>query len=248
MRLLLAVAALLSFSNLLRASEVHVFAAASLTDALKALAPAYAAKSGNRLVFNLAGSNALARQIQAGAPADVFFSADEIQMDRLAKAGFVDVSSRRDLLSNTLVIVVPPDGPAALDPAALARTSVKRVALADPKSVPAGVYAREYLTKLGLWKAIEPKVVPTENVRAALAAVESGNVEAGIVYRLDAAISKAARTAFEVPRAEGPKIAYPAAIVSGAENAAAAKDFLDYLASAEGMAVFQKFGFLPVGG
>lgn len=239
------VALLLLGSTALPAADVHVFAAASLTDALTALLPAYEAKTGDRLVFNFAGSNALARQIKEGAPADVFVSADEVQMDNLATAGFVDSATRRDLLSNTLVIVVPKDGPAALKPAELAGPTVKRIALADPRGVPAGVYAREYLTSVGLWEAVKPKVVPTENVRAALAAVESGNVEAGVVYRTDAAISKTAKVAFEVPRDEGPRISYPAAVVSNVPDAAAAKTFVTFLASPEGIAAFTKFGFLP---
>jgi molybdate transport system substrate-binding protein len=167
-------------------------------------------------------------------------------MDNLSKAGLIKEPSRKELLSNTLVIVVPKDGPSTLTPAKLAEATVKRVALADPRSVPAGVYSREYLTKLGLWAAIEPKVVPTENVRAALAAVETGNVEAGMVYKTDAAVSKAVKVAYEVPRSEGPKISYPVALIAGSagDNAAAAK-LLNYLESKEGLALFIKYGFLP---
>ena len=227
----------------IRAADLAVFAAASLTDAMKELASAYESKSGNKLLFNFSGSNALARQILEGAPADVFFSADEIQMDNLAKAGLIDSSTRVDLLSNTLVIVVPEEA-AELTPAALVEPAIKRLALADPKSVPAGVYAREYLTKLGLWNAVAPKVVPTENVRAALAAVESGNVEAGIVYKTDAKISKAVRIAYEVSAAEGPKISYPVAVVKGTRHADAAKSFLQYLKSGPALAVFKKYGFI----
>ena len=227
----------------IRAADLAVFAAASLTDAMKELASAYESKSGNKLLFNFSGSNVLARQILEGAPADVFFSADEIQMDNLAKAGLIDSSTRVGLLSNTLVIVVPEEA-AELTPAALVEPAIKRLALADPKSVPAGVYAREYLTKLGLWNAVAPKVVPTENVRAALAAVESGNVEAGIVYKTDAKISKAVRIAYEVSAAEGPKISYPVAVVKGTRHADAAKSFLQYLKSGPALAVFKKYGFI----
>jgi molybdate transport system substrate-binding protein len=228
----------------LRAADVSVFAAASLTDALKELASSYESESGDKLFFNFAGSNALARQIKEGAPADVFISADEIQMDNLAKAALIDPATRVDLLSNTLVIVVPKDGPAELTPAALAETAIKRVALADPRSVPAGVYAREYLTKLGVWNAVEPKVVPTENVRAALAAVESGNVEAGIVYKTNAAISKAVKIAYEVSANEGPKILYPVAVLKDSKNADASQKFVEYLQSEPALAVFKKFGFI----
>jgi molybdate transport system substrate-binding protein len=233
-----------AFTAALQAAEVTIFAAASLTNAMKDIASAYEAKSGDKLVFNFAGSNELATQIKKGAPVDIFFSADEIQMDGLAKAGLIDSASRTDLLSNTLVIVVPKDGPASLTPAGLEDAAIKRLALADPKSVPAGVYARDYLTKLGLWNKLESKVVPTVNVRAALAAVESGNVEAGIVYKTDAGISKAVKIAYEVPRGEGPAISYPVALVKGGPDAEAARKFLSYLESDEGAAVFKKYGFL----
>ena len=228
----------------LRAADVSVFAAASLTDALNELASAYESKSGDKLLFNFAGSNILARQIKEGAPADVFFSADEIQMDNLAKAGLIDPATRVELLSNTLVIIVPKDGQGELAPAALAEAAIKHLALADSRSVPAGVYAREYFTKLGIWKAVEPKVVPTENVRAALAAVESGNVEAGIVYKTDAAISKAVKIAYEVSASEGPKILYPVAVMKDSKNAEASKKFVEYLKSGAALAVFEKFGFI----
>jgi molybdate transport system substrate-binding protein len=228
----------------LHAVDIFVFAAASLTDALKEVAPAYESESGDKLIFNFAGSNTLARQIREGAPADVFFSADEIQMDNLVRAGLIDPTTREDLLSNTIVIVVPEDGPTELTPAALGEPAVKRLALADPRSVPAGVYAREYLTKLGIWKAVEPKVVPMENVRGALANVESGNVEAGIVYKTDAAISKSVKIAYEVSATEGPKILYPVAMVKDSRNADASKRFLDYLKSEGALAVFKKFGFI----
>jgi molybdate transport system substrate-binding protein len=121
------------FMTALQAAEISVFAAASLTDAMKELAPVYESKSGHKLLFNFAGSNALARQIREGAPADIFFSADEIQMDKLAKDGLIDPATHANLLSNTLVIVVPTDGPAELPPAALARPSVRRIALAGPR-------------------------------------------------------------------------------------------------------------------
>ena len=228
----------------LHAAEIFVFAAASLTDALKELAPAYELESGDKLVFNFAGSNALARQIKEGAPADVFFSADEIQMDNLDKAGLIDSTTRQDLLSNTLVIVVPEDGPSELTPAALGEPALKRLALADPKSVPAGVYAREYLTRLGLWKAVELKIVPTENVRGALAAVESGNVDAGIVYKTDAAISKSVKIVHEVAPAEGLKIVYPVAVVKDSQHAGASRRFVEYLKSEAALTIFKESGFI----
>jgi len=231
--------------NLARADELRVLAAASLTDALMKLAPAYEKQSGDKLVFSFAGSNILARQIRESAPADAFISADDAQMDALQKAGLIAENSRREILSNTLAIVVGSDSALKIDsPQSLTQPAVKRLALADPKAVPAGVYAREYLTKLGLWKQLESRVVPAENVRAALAAVESGNVEAGIVYKTDAGISKAVRIAYEVPAKDGPRISYPAAVVKSSERPDAAGKFIAYLQSEPAKKIFREFGFV----
>ena len=229
----------------LRAADLQVFAAASLTDALKEIAPAYEASGGRKVQFNFAGSNALSRQIQEGAPADVFISADDTQMNALQKAGLILDSSRKSLLSNSLVVVTGADSPIKFESGAdLAGPEIKRLALADTKGVPAGVYAKEYLEKIGIWSAIQDRVIPTENVRAALAAVESGNADAGIVYKTDASISKAVKVVWEVPAAEGPVISYPVAILKSSADTAAAKQFLTYLKSEPALAIFKKYGFL----
>lgn len=229
-------------------APIRVFAAASLTDAMKEIAGTFQKQSGERVVFNFGASSTLARQIEEGAPADLFFSADEAKMDALASKGLILNATRRNLLSNSLVIVVASaNGARIQSPADLARASVKRVALGDPQAVPIGIYAREYLQKLKLWDAIKPKVVATENVRAALAAVEAGNADAGIVYKTDAAISKEVKVAFEVPIEEGPKISYPVAIVKGAKELSGARKFLVFLFSAEAGEVFRKYGFIVIG-
>jgi molybdate transport system substrate-binding protein len=182
------------------AGEVTVFAAASLADSLKEIAAAYEKQSGDKIAFNFGASSMLARQIEEGAPADMFFSADEAKMDGLEKKGLILKETRKSRLSNSLVIVVAAEGGAAIEsPKDLATDKVKRLALAEPKTVPAGIYAKEYLQKQNLWSAVERKVIPTENVRAALAAVEAGNVEAGIVYKTDAAISKKVKIVYAVP-------------------------------------------------
>jgi molybdate transport system substrate-binding protein len=236
---------LLSLTAAAGAAQVNVFAAASLTDALNQLAPAYEKQSGDKLVFNFAASSTLARQIEEGAPADVFFSADEAKMDALEKKDLLAPGTRKSLLSNTLVIVVAGDSPLKItSPRDLATPAIMRIALADPKAVPAGIYAKEFLEKQKLWATVEPKVVPTENVRAALAAVESGNVEAGMVYKTDAAISTKVRVAFEIPPNEGPSISYPVALVRGGKNAAAARKFLEYLSSRDAAKIFQHYGFI----
>lgn len=241
---MLSLAALLAVS--VRAADLNVFAAASLSDALKEIAWAYEPASGDKLHYNLAASSVLARQIREGAPADVFFSADEAKMDDLARGGLIATDTRLSLLSNTLVIVVNAEGGAAVgNPGDLAKPAVGRVALAEPQTVPAGIYAKEYLQKAGLWKKIIDKIVPTENVRACLAAVEAGNADAGIVYKTDALISKKVKIAYEVTAAEGPKVSYPLAVMKDSKNAEAARKFAAYLASPEARAIFTKYGFLP---
>jgi molybdate transport system substrate-binding protein len=228
----------------LRAATVMVFAAASLTESLQEIAAAYEKQSGDKIVFNFAASGTLARQIEEGAPADIFFSADEAKADALEKKGLLVTETRKSLLGNSLVIVTPPDSAAIQSPSDLTNAAVKRVALGDTKIVPAGTYAKAYLEKSGLWAGLEPKVVPCENVRAVLAAVESGNVDAGVVYKTDAAISKKVKVAFEVPAADGPKISYPAALVANAPHPDAAKKFLGCLTGSEADAVFARHGFI----
>jgi molybdate transport system substrate-binding protein len=236
--------ALLANFNL-GAAEVTVFAAASLTDSLKAVGNVYEKHSGDKIVFNFGASIILARQIEEGAPADIFFSADEARMDVLEKKGLILKETRKSLLSNVLVIVVSVDGGLSISsPSDLATPKIKRLALAETKTVPAGIYAREYLEKQNLWSAVESKVVPTENVRGALSAVESGNVEAGIVYKTDAAISKKVRIAHEIPLADNPNISYPIAVVKESKHLEAAKKFLQYLNSNEALKAFEKFGFI----
>jgi molybdate transport system substrate-binding protein len=228
-----------------RAADLTVFAAASLTDSLKQVAADYAKHNGQKVVFNFGASSTLARQIEEGAPADIFFSADEAKMNGLEKKGLILPGTRKSRLSNSLVIVVATDSPLQFTSATnLTDAAIKRIALADPKTVPAGIYSRAYLQKLHLWTAIEPKVVPTDNVRAALAAVESGNVEAGMVYKTDAAISKKIKVACEIPRAEGPDISYPMAVIKDSGRIEIAKAFLAYLDSDEATKVFERYGFI----
>lgn len=227
------------------ATEILVSAAASLNNALSEIGTNFQAQTGITVDFNFGASSTLTRQIEAGAPSDIFFSADETQMDLLAKAGLIDRSTRVSLLGNSLVVVVPRVSTLQINsPSDLTNAGVKQIALADPKAVPAGVYAKEWLEKLQLWPAIEPKVIPAENVRAALAAVASGNVDAGVVYKTDAAISKKVKVAYEVPRADGPDISYPMALLKDSQQPDAAKKFLAYLSSEEAGQVFTRYGFL----
>ena len=226
-------------------SEITVFAAASLTDTLKATAAAYERQSGDKILFNFGASSLLERQIEAGAPADIFFSADEAKMDALENKGLILKETRESRLSNSLVIVTAAESGIKINsPAELADAKIRRIALADPKAVPAGVYAKAYLEKENLWSAVEAKIVPTDNVRAALAAVESGNIEAGIVFKTDAAISKKVKVAYEVPLKDSPKISYPMAVTSNSKSVESAKKFEEYLNSDDAAKIFEKYGFI----
>jgi len=167
-------------------------------------------------------------------------------MDDLARAGLIVIDTRRSLLSNTLAIVVSADAGAIITaPSDLANPAIRRIALGETQTVPAGIYAKEYLQKTGLWETIAGKVIPTANVRACLAAVESGDADAGIVYRTDALISKKVKVACEVSAAEGPRISYPLAVLKASEHPDAARKFVTYLTSPEARSVFTKYGFLP---
>ena len=227
------------------AEDLVVFAAASLTDALQEIGAHYEKATGQHVVFNLGASNLLARQIGEGAPADLFLSADEAKMDELDQRGLLLEGTRRSVLSNTLVVVVPKGSTLRLRaPADLAAPAVRTLVIAEPSAVPAGIYARQWLRSLGLWAKVIDRTVPTENVRGALAAVEAGNADAGIVYRTDASISEEVEVALEVPATEGPRISYPFAVLRRTTAPEAARGFLAYLVSPPALAVFRKLGFL----
>jgi molybdate transport system substrate-binding protein len=227
------------------AAELTVFAAASLSDALREIGPAYTSATGDTLRFNFGASGTLARQIKEGAPADVIVSADELRVDQLEKAGLLLAGTRRTILANQLVVVVAVENGAPVSALAdLAKPAVRRFALGEPATVPAGTYAKAHLEKLGLWTPVSGKAVPLDNVRAVLAAVETGNADAGFVYRTDALISKKVRIAVVIPVTAGPRITYPVAVVGGTKSPEAAKAFAHFLAGTEAQAVFAKLGFL----
>ena len=233
------------YPALAQAKPALVFAAASVKNALDEIAAQYERETGKKVTISYGASSALAKQVEAAAPADLFISADELKMDQLQQRGLVVKQSRRSILSNTLVIIVPSTSSLKIaSPKDLADSAIRNVAVAEPQSVPAGIYAKEYLRAHHVWDRIKDKIIPTENVRAALAAVESGNVQTGIVYRSDALISRAVRIAFEVPASEGPKISYPVAIVGDSKQKAAARKFIDFLQSRAAQEVFRKYGFI----
>ena len=241
---ILALMFLTGFVDVARTDEILVAAAASLTDVLKELSAAYQSKGKNTVNFNFGPSSTLARQIEEGAPADIFFSADLAQMDNLEKNGRLEPGTRKNLLSNQLVIVVPSDSKLAIaSPKDLLKPEVKRIALAEPP-VPVGAYSSKYLEAEGLWDKIKPKVVPVQDVRATLASVESGNVEAGFVYKTDAAVSKKVKIVYEVPIDKGPKIVYPVAIVKESKRKDTARDFFNYVQTPASKELFKKYGFV----
>jgi molybdate transport system substrate-binding protein len=234
-----------SIPTLGHADEILVSAAASLTDVLKEISNGYQGKSKHTVKFNFGPSSGLARQIEEGAPADIFFSADLPQMDALDKNGRLELGTRKNLLSNQLVIIVPADSKFAISSAKdLLKADIKRIALAEPSSVPVGIYSSKYLADEGLWNKVKPKVVPVQDVRATLASVESGNVEAGFVYKTDAAVSRKVKIAYEVPVEKGPKITYPAAIVKESKRKDAAREFIGYIQTSAARDAFRKFGFV----
>jgi len=227
-------------------SSLTVSAAISLADALQEVAVAYARAGGADLRLNVAGSNALARQIVMGAPVDVFVSADDAQMDLVAAAGALMPGSRVAVVGNQLAIVAAPERLAEVRAGfPRAAPAIRRLALGDPAAVPAGVYAREYLEREGLWTLYAPRVVPLPNVRAALAAVENGSADAAIVYATDARTAGRAAVAALIPAGRAPAVVYPAAIVAHSTHAPEAARFLEFLRSPEAERIFVRHGFLP---
>ncbi len=223
-----------------------VLAAASLQESMTDAADAWALKHHPRPVISFAASSALARQIAAGAPADLFVSADQAWMDELAKRSLIVLNTRVSFLGNALVLVAPVGRNARVDfrsHTGLAATlAAGSLAMADVDSVPAGKYGRAALQKLGIWGAVSPKVVRAENVRAALALVERGVVPLGIVYATDAKASKAVRIVGVFPRASYPAISYPVARLRASTNPEG-EGFRRFLVSPEGKAIFVRYGF-----
>lgn len=240
-----AIAALSVSSLAAQAGEVTVFAAASLKTALDRVVADYQAGGGAPVTVSYAGSSALAKQIEQGAPADIFISASTDWMDTLDKAGLVKAGSRTNLLGNTLVLVAHGgDAPkveitSALDLSGMIGGGKLAMALVD--SVPAGVYGKAALTSLGLWASVETKVAQADNVRAALALVATGEAPFGIVYSTDAAADDKVSIVGTFPEGSHEPIVYPAALTASAHDGAEA--FLTYLKGEKASAVFKAEGF-----
>ena len=228
--------------------ELNVSCAASVTDALTAINTAYMAKNKNvTVVANFAASGTLQTQIEQGAPADVFISAASKQMNALQDKGLILDETRRDLLNNKVVMIVPVDSTLGLDDYMdLVNDDVKQIAIGDPEFVPAGTYAKQAFELLGIWDALQGKLIMGSDVRQVLGYVEGGNVDAGIVYSTDAAITDGVKIVASAPDEINSKIVYPAAVIKDSTKAEAAQAYIDFLFSDDAKAIFNEYGFSVV--
>ncbi|HGK4839862.1 TPA: molybdate ABC transporter substrate-binding protein [Kluyvera georgiana] len=228
-------------------AKITVFAAASLTNAMQDIAKEYKKEKNVDVVSSFASSSTLARQIEAGAPADLFISADQKWMDYAVDKKAIDAATRETLLGNSLVVVAPKASEQA-DIAVEANTPWTsllkggRLAVGDPDHVPAGIYAKEALQKLGAWETLSPKLAPAEDVRGALALVERSEAPLGIVYGSDAVASKGVKVVGTFPEDSHQKVEYPIAIIDGHKNATVSA-FYDYLKGPQSSEIFKRYGF-----
>jgi molybdate transport system substrate-binding protein len=225
--------------------ELTVSAAASLKDALGEIQKNYQAKNPHvKLLYNFGASGSLQKQIEQGAPADIFISAAPKQMNELEGKNLINKTTRKNFVENKLVVVVPKDSKSNITKFEdLTQNAVQKVALGETASVPAGQYANEVLNKLGIWDKIKDKIVFAKDVRSVLAYTETGNVEAGVVYKTDAVSSDKVRVVATAPEGSHKPIVYPIAVLSGTKQQKAAEDFIAYLFSTESKAVLEKNGF-----
>ncbi|MEG3436287.1 molybdate ABC transporter substrate-binding protein [Pannus brasiliensis CCIBt3594] len=222
-----------------------VSAAASLKDALQEINPGFERANPNiKVNYNFGASGALQQQIEQGAPADIFLSAATRQMDNLARSNLILPNTRRNLLTNRLVLVVPRDSTLKIDSFRdLTNPNIQKISAGEPRSVPAGQYSEEVFKNLGILERIRSKLVFANSVRNVLAAVETGNADAGIVYTTDAKISDRVKAIATAPENLHSPIVYPMAVVATSKNQAAARSYLSYLTKAPARAIFEKFGF-----
>ena len=225
--------------------ELHVAAAASLTDVMQEIAAAYEkAHPEVKVVFNFGSSGALQQAIENGGQTDLFFSAAQKQMNALEKDGLLAENTRKDLLVNELVLIVPADGGKPLqDFQQLAEADVQHIALGEPKGVPVGQYAEEVFTHMGILEAVKAKAVYGSDVRQVLSWVESGDADCGVVYATDAAVSKKVKVAAKAPAGSHKPIVYPAAVLKESKHMDNAKDFLSFVSNEDNKKIFAKYGF-----
>ena len=228
------------------ADEITVSAAISLKDALDEIAHLYNSEhAGVEVHFNLGGSGTLQRQIEQGAPVDIFISASPKEMDSLQSQGLLVADTRKDLVRNSVVLIVPAGRTSVSGFQDLTTAAVKTVAVGEPQTVPAGKYAQETLTHFGIYDKLKTKLVLANDVRQVLTYVETGNADAGIVYATDAKISKKVTVVATAPEDSHSPVVYPAAVIKNTKDSSGAKTFLEFLAGEKARTVFQKYGFIP---
>jgi molybdate transport system substrate-binding protein len=240
--------ALLGLTGPARAQEVMVSAAISMKDAVEELGRGFmAARQGVTLRYNFGSSGELQKQIEAGAPVDLFISAAQRQMDELEKRGLVVSTTRRVFARNVLTVIKPSNSTIDISKANdLLGDRVSKIVIGNPKTVPAGQYAEESLRALGLWDKLQSRIVFSENVRQALDYVARGEVDAGFVYTTDAVTrGQQVREAFRPGEDTYRPVLYPVAVVTGARQAALAQAFLDLLVGRDGQTTLVRFGFQP---
>jgi len=230
--------------------EITVSAGASLRDAFQEIGRLYEARTGRHVSFNFGASGALQKQIEAAAPVDVFASAGAQQMDALADKNLIDRDTRRDFARNELVVVTPQTGAPQINSFPdLEAEAVRRVAVGNPRTVPAGQYAEQVFNNLGLAAKLQPKLILAEDVRQVLDYVARGEVDAGVVYRTDAQVAgSSVRIAAVAPESSHEPILYPIAVVRESRNGEAARSFVELVAGAEGQGVLRRYGFRETGG
>lgn len=226
--------------------ELNVFAAASLTDAAQELQKLYNKEHPDiKIVYNFASSGTLQKQIEEGAPADLFISAGKKQMDTLQEAGLIVDSTRQNLLGNELVLIVPQDSSVSSFKD-LATDKIGKIGIGTPETVPVGKYSQEALTTMGIWESLQPKLVMAKDVRQVLTYVESNNVDAGLVYRSDTYGVDKVRIVETAPAESHSPIVYPMAIVKASQQQAAAEDFFTFLTGGAADKIFEKYGFIRI--
>jgi len=226
-------------------TSLLISAAASLKDILEEIKPLYQQNKPNvKISYNFGSSGALQQQIEQGAPADIFISAAKKQVDALEQKGLLVAGTRNIIAKNRLVLVVPNNFVGVTSFYNLQDAKVKKIAIGEPRSVPAGQYAQQVLEKLKIWNQVKPKLVFANNVRQVLASVETGNAEAGLVYVTDAKISNKVKVVVTADEKYHSAIIYPLAVVKRSKNLAAAKEFSQFLSSEQAKTVFKKYGFI----
>ena len=226
--------------------DLTVSAAISLKDALEEIAQLYHAKKPETAIhFNVGASGTLQRQVEQGAPVDIYISASPDQMDSLESKGLLLSGSREDLVKNTVVLIAPKGKTEISGFQDLAGPEVKFIAVGEPQTVPAGKYAQQILTHFGIYEKLKPKLVLSKDVRQVLTYVATGNVDAGIVYATDARSASQVTVVGTAPEDSHSPVIYPVAVIKSSKNAQAAMNFVDFLLGLEARAVFQKYGFIP---